>query len=220
VPTTGHCSDKWRFFAGGFIFKGKRCTALHVRIGERTRDVLYGLDKPCAPSAKAATSWRDLHRPLDLPAVAPGTACPTSSVDERVDWEAANIFGGSGIGPGPAYPGLGSPPVGELRVEPDRRSAWYGSKVFWYVKPSYRDRVLIRGARLDGAGEMRFSEVGQRRSRELRIGVRDTVQWDGQPRHSRGVPSDVFASGAGCYGVQIDGANFSRTVGFAVTTSP
>ena len=28
---------------------------------------------------------------------------------------------------------------------------WLRTKVFWYVKPSYRGRVLIRGRRLDAA---------------------------------------------------------------------
>ena len=43
---------------------------------------------------------------------------------------------------------------------------WLRSKVFWYVKPSYRGRVLIRGRRLDAPGTLRFGE--QRLSRELR----------------------------------------------------
>ena len=44
---------------------------------------------------------------------------------------------------------------------------WLRSKLFWYVKPSYRGRVLIRGRRLDAPGSLRFGE--QRLSRQLRI---------------------------------------------------
>ena len=45
------------------------------------------------------------------------------------------------------------------------------------------------------------------------------MTWAGQPEGSRGVPSIVRAVAAGCYGVQIDGTSFSRTVIFRVTTA-
>lgn len=167
-------------------------------------------------TASAGPTWRELHRPLDLPVVSAGEACPISPVDPRVDWEETNIFGGSGTGPGPVYPGLGYPPVGELTTTPDnRREGWFSSKVFWYAKPSYRGKALIRGQRLDGEGPLALSERG-RWAGEMRIGPRDTVEWDGQPPGSRGVPSGVAVRTSGCYGVQIDGANFSRTVVFSV----
>ena len=68
---------------------------------------------------------------------------------------------------------------------------WLRSKVFWYVKPSYRGRVLIRGRRFDAPGTLRFGE--QRLSRELRIRPGQTVTWDRQPDGSRGLPSAVRA---------------------------
>jgi hypothetical protein len=43
-----------------------------------------------------------------------------------------------------------------------------------------------------------------------------TVSWQGQPPGSRGLPSAVRVRVAGCYGVQIDGAGFSRVVVFKV----
>jgi hypothetical protein len=170
-------------------------------------------------TASAGSTWSELHRPLELPAVNAGDPCPVSAVDPRVDWESINIFGASGTGPGPVYPGLGSPPVGEATMTPDsRRPAWFSTKVFWYVKPSYRGKALIRGQRLDGEGPMAFSERGTW-SDEMRIGPRDTVQWGGRPPGSRGVPSGVAVRTTGCYGVQIDGARFSRTVVFSAVTS-
>ena len=92
---------------------------------------------------------------------------------------------------------------------------WLRSKVFWYVKPSYRGRVLIRGRRLDANGSLRFGE--ERLAGQLRIRPGQSVTWAGQPDGSRGVPSIVRAVSAGCYGVQIDGTRFSRTVIFRVT---
>ena len=167
--------------------------------------------------ASAADPWRELHRPLDLPQLAAGDPCPVSGVDRRVDWERANIFGGSGIGRGPVYPGLGSSGGHLDTTGGPVDGSWFGGKVFWYVKPSYRDRVLIRGHRLDGPESLRFSDEG-RRSHELRIKRKSDISWAGQPRGSRGEPSGVLIRASGCYGVQIDGTTFSRTVIFTAST--
>jgi hypothetical protein len=92
---------------------------------------------------------------------------------------------------------------------------WAGGKVFWYVRPSYQGRILIRGRRLDGPEWLRFN--GRRLPpRELRIEVHETVVWQGQPPGSRGVPSSLRVPAPGCYAVQIDGTTFSRVVVFTV----
>ena len=168
------------------------------------------------PPVGASERWPKLRRPLHLPRLAPGAACPVSRIDRRVDWRRINIFGGSGIGRGPVYPGLGSS-GGHLFAVPDEQfgGPWAGQKVFWYVKPSYRGRILIRGRRLDGPQSLRFNG-GRLPSRELRIHRAETVSWAGQPRGSRGVPSGVRVRASGCYGVQIDGTTFSRIVVFTV----
>jgi len=164
----------------------------------------------------ASDPWAKLHRSLHLPRLAPGAACPVSPVDRRIDWTRTNIFGGSGIGRGPVYPGLGGS-GGQLYVRPDEQfgGPWADGKVFWYVRPSYRGRVLIRGRRLDGPQRLGFNGRAVPR-RELRI-HNYSVSWPGQPPGSRGLPSSVRVLTAGCYGVQIDGATFSRVVVFAVT---
>jgi hypothetical protein len=166
--------------------------------------------------AGASDPWAKLHRPLHLPRLVPGAVCPRSRVDRRIDWKHINIFGGSGIGRGPVYPGLGGS-GGRLYALPDDQfgGPWAGGKVFWYVRPSYRGRVLIRGRRLDGPQSLGFNG-GRRPARELRIEPWDSVTWRGQPSGSRGIPSGVRVSTSGCYGVQIDGTTFSRVVVFAV----
>jgi hypothetical protein len=157
--------------------------------------------------------WTSLRRPLHLPRVARG-ACPVSRVDSRVPWKRINIFGGSGIGRGPVYPGLPSAFMMASRDE-QYHGPWFGSKVFWYVRPSYRGPVLIRGRRLDGAQRMGFN--GRRLPAfELHIGSNQGVSWDGKPPGSRGVPSSVRVRTPGCYGIQIDGTSFSRLVVFRV----
>lgn len=141
--------------------------------------------------------------------------CPVSPVNGSVDWESANIFGGSGIGPGPVYPGLGSD-EGHFIANSARSNGFYGGKLFWYVDPSYLGPVLIRGRRIDQRGPLRFNRGDPR---ELRIGRGETVEWEGQPAGSRGVPSGVLIRDAGCYEVQINGKDFSYTVVFSASTN-
>jgi hypothetical protein len=166
------------------------------------------------PLAAHPSSWTKLHRPLRLHRLAPGAACPVSQIDPRIDWERINIFGGSGIGRGPVYPGLGGS-GGRMYARPDVQygGIWAGGKVFWYVRASYQGPILIRGRRLDGPQWLRFNGRSLP-PRELRIKPHETVAWEGQPVGSRGVPSSVRVRAPGCYGVQIDGTTFSRIVVF------
>jgi hypothetical protein len=186
-----------------------------TRMALRLFTLAVAIGLVAAPGSFAAGPWAELHRPLDLPDVAPGVDCPVSSIDQRVDWESANIFGASGIGPGPVYPGLGGGD-GEFPTNSSAGQGWRAGKLFWYVSPAYRGRALIRGARLDGAGGMRFLDRNRLRG-ELRIHRGESVQWSGQPEGSRGIPSGTAIRSSGCYGVQIDGTRFSRTVVFAGT---
>ena len=161
-------------------------------------------------AAGGSDGWSVLRRPLHLPTVAPGAACPVSKVDRRVDWSRMKIFGGSGIGRGPVYPGLPSGAIWATRDE-QYGSKWYGEKVFWFVVPSYRGRVLIRGRRIDAPGRVGFNGA-KTPNAELRIEPYDTVSWTGQPRYSRGIPSGVRILAKGCYAFQIDGTSFSRVI--------
>jgi hypothetical protein len=167
-----------------------------------------------APSAAASHPWARLHRPLHLPRIAHGAACPVRRADPRVPWKRINIFGEAGIGRGPVYPGLGGR-SGLLWATRDQQwgGRWFGDKVFWYVVPGYRGPVLIRGRRLDGPQWVRFNE-GRIPAPELRIRSDQTVDWPGRPVGGRGVPSGVRVKAPGCYGFQIDGATFSRIVVF------
>jgi hypothetical protein len=163
-----------------------------------------------AAGASVRDDWVPLRRPLHLPKLAPGAACPVSRVDGRIAWTRINTFG-AGIGSGPVYPGLGDH-GGLLVASPSEYGGpWHGEKVFWYIRPSYRGPVLVRGRRLDGPQSLGFN--GRKRpDPELRIEPGETVTWTGQPAGSRGVPSGVRVRAPGCYGLQIDGTNFSRVV--------
>jgi hypothetical protein len=153
---------------------------------------------------------------LHLPHVSGGAKCPVSRVDLRLEWKRHNIFGGTGIGRGPVYAGLGGS-GGHLNATPEHPygGPWAGGKVFWYVLPSYKGRVLLRGRRLDGSETLGFN--GRvKPDPELRIEPGDSVSWSGQRPGSRGIPSSVRVRASGCYGVQADGRTFSRVIVFTV----
>jgi hypothetical protein len=75
--------------------------------------------------------------------------------------------------------------------------------------------VLIRGARIDGHGLVRFQR-GNVPPKRLRIPVGETQGAPGVsfPKGTRYLPSSTRVREPGCYAWQIDGATFSRVVVF------
>ena len=128
-----------------------------------------------------------------------------------------------GLGPGPAYPIL---PTGVLQLAPAANfnsKSWAGQKVLWFVLPSYRGPVLIRGARLDGNSLVRFQD-GNVPPAQLTIPVYTRGGQPGgvtPPAGTRYLPSYTRLLGPGCYAYQIDGTTFSRVIVFrAVQQQP
>jgi hypothetical protein len=159
--------------------------------------------------------WQALHRPLQLPALAPGQRCPVSSLAPEITGERYGV--GGAIGSGPVYPLLGSASlVAGYRPEEWGRGPWGGQKVLWFTRPDYDGPVLIRGRRLGGWQWMRFDR-GARPSAEIRIAPGETVTWSGQAPGSRGRPSYVRVRVPGCYAAQIDGIDFTEVVVFNVS---
>lgn len=157
--------------------------------------------------------WSPLYRPLRLPTLERGAACPVSRVDRRVDWSGSGIA--EGVGPGPVYPILGR--SASLAVtEREGWGSWRGTKVLWFAHQRYRGNVLIRGKQLSSWERLRFDD-GAVPPDEIRIAAGPSpAGWRDQPAGSRGRPSYVRVRSAGCYGVQIDGTTFSSTVVFRV----
>jgi hypothetical protein len=168
-------------------------------------------------SSAATDPWKALQRPLEIPRLARGSACPVSSVARSVPWKRFGI--GSGIGRGPAYPVLGGDTLEFRPPESFESRRWGGQKVFWFVLPRYRGPVLIRGRQLDGPYGIRF-ENGDVPPAELRIARGQSVYWSDQPDRSRGVPSYTRLRAPGCYGYQIDGTSFSRVIVFRALRAP
>ena len=155
------------------------------------------------PSVAArGVGWSSLRRPLHVPRLEPGAACPISHSDRSVDFARFGIA--RGIGPGPAY--LIGMPRGVLFVVPSTDGgAWAAQKVLWFVHPSYRGPVLVRGRRLDAAGLVRFDR-GVLPAAELRLAAGTTER-----------PSFTRLRALGCYVYQIDGVGFSRVIVFRAT---
>jgi hypothetical protein len=146
--------------------------------------------------------WAPLRRPLHVPTVAYGAACPVARPSRTVDFAALGVT--RGIGPGPAFPvgwADGTIPITYGLVDVDAR-VWGVQKVLWLVRSSYHGPVLVRGGQIDGPYKVRF-ERGRVPAAELRI-----------PAGVRERPSYVRIRKPGCYAFQIDGLTFSRTIVF------
>jgi hypothetical protein len=152
------------------------------------------------------SSGSGLERPLHLPVLKPGAACPVSHADRSVDFASFGIA--AGIGLGPAYPIM---PRAVLFIQPAATlgsRVWGGQKVLWFVHPRYHGPVLVRGRRIDGSGLVRFNR-GDPPGAELRM-----------PAGTSERPSFTRLRAPGCYAYQIDGSSFSRVVVFRAVGAP
>jgi hypothetical protein len=143
-----------------------------------------------------------LVRPLRLPNVAPGEACPTtpSHAIRTVS------FGGNAVGDGIAEPIV----VGDTSRLTAWRDGWYGFKTLWFVEPTYSGPVLIRGVRIDGIGPVGFGEAPVIGHLIIPPGPTMNEGSDGY----RQAPGGAFVKASGCYGWQVDGSDFSYALVF------
>lgn len=146
--------------------------------------------------------WRPLRRELRLPRISPGAPCPRTSGGRPAPQA------GWALGPGPAYPVLGST-NGFARLRDDRvRNGRYLHKTLWAIAPRYSGPVLVRGQRLGvSATALRFTE---RMTLELRF---PAISRSGEP-FWRYTPTYTAIAGPGCYAFQIDGHSFSKVLVF------
>jgi hypothetical protein len=149
--------------------------------------------------------WRGLlRRPLHVPTIAGGVACPASEARGSL-----GLYGATAFGPGPAYPTL-SDDQGRAALHYiawGGFAGWSGNKVLWTV-PSYRGPYIVRGRRLDGTDVLRFDQGPNWTNRlhgELRL-VGPYADLN---------PAATFLHGSGCYAYQVDGRGFSYLIVFA-----
>jgi len=142
-------------------------------------------------------TWRQLEaRPLRIPSLAPGGSCPVS---------ASATLPGSAVaaaaGDGPVYAVTGG---GWISVGPAAADGLRPGKVLWLARPDYTGPALIRGARLDESGEVRFSTGVSALRFDLDTHTRAGDATTGSVQGWRYLPSSVNVPAPGCYWFQIE----------------
>jgi hypothetical protein len=195
---------------------GQRCDHFFDRTYHRYGFHCHGL--------RLETDWRPLlRRPLHLPTVEPGSPCPKTI--GRLRNEPPPYGSRVLLGAGPAYPHPVSmrpydraDPDGVLYLPYGRPEGiegnWYRAKVLWLVSPSYHGALVIRGRQLDGAGALRFWQ--ERPNDATRFFAAFDLRLPAHPGWLRNgwrdrASTELFAN-PGCYGFQVDGRTFSRTI--------
>ena len=142
---------------------------------------------------------RLLARPLKLPTVQPGSACPVTAIANR-DVGIANPRGR-----GPFYLGGGM-----------LKGSFPWNKTVWKLVDAAPGPVLFRGARVDGTGSLKFSGSPAERSEpgvtlSSGGGITATFYEDVIDPGSEGA-FYVYPATAGCYALQVDGASFDDVI--------
>jgi hypothetical protein len=151
-----------------------------------------------------------LWRPLALPAVDAGSACPATP-----SRKIARFL--MGLGAGPVYPSR-TFPVRTRYPAPENSlaagSGWAVDKVPLLLKKTFHGPFVVRGRRVDGEGLLGFSGIAGRRPFEAMQFApgRATLKAGGLLGWGIG----VWMTSPGCYALQIDGPTFSRVVVFRV----
>jgi hypothetical protein len=167
---------------------------------------LHRQQRVCGRGRVPLAFWR----PLNLPTVAPGQPCPVS----RRHQIARNV---SGVGRGPIY-FTHVIPWAVLFPAPENSIAagtgWAIDKTPLVWKKPFRGPFLIRGARIDGQGQLGFSGPAGRRPFAAMQFARGRSGLEFAGLHGWGVA--VWMTTPGCYAFQIDTRISSRVIVFRV----
>jgi hypothetical protein len=193
----------------------------------RNPDTGYKIEPSLACRRLEATS---LRRPVHLPAISPGAACPITR-RRNVRTEPGRYGVRFLPGPGPAYPlfALDFDRNGAVleRSNGPRVEGWWDMKTMWWIDPRERGEVLIRARRLDGTNPIVLNNgpptghelvsittaggTGNYSDENLLLTARDISNiingW-------RNYPGATAIRTGGCYGFQVDGKTFSYTIVF------
>jgi len=165
-----------------------------------------GRNRVCPRGGVPSAFWRPLH----LPAVAPGQACPVTRT--RAMKGLGTVYGTGPVSITHVNPWRVPFPPQENSVAAG--TGWSADKTPFVLGKRFHGSFAVRGRRLDGPGELGFSGPGGRRPFEAfqfaegRAGA--------EAAGYRAWPAVVWMTAPGCYGFQIDGASFSRAIVFRV----
>ncbi|HZT15189.1 MAG TPA: hypothetical protein VFA19_04520 [Gaiellaceae bacterium] len=167
------------------------------------------------------TPWAVLaRRPLHVPTIASGAACPAATPNPNGDLGVltGSLSGATAWGNGPAFPVIPrvTPgPTTQAEVPfifppPPGLGQWAQQKVLWVTKPTFRGRVLIRGQQLDGPNDVRFDlwHGGFDPATFLHPAKQLKIQGGG------GHPATTRVAEPGCYAWQLDTRTSSQILVF------
>ena len=160
---------------------------------------------PEPPSAAGA-----LRRALHFPKLKRGPRCPVSAT-QTPPWTTGQKL----IGPGPVYlmAVVGASPASGISIALSARDnlGRYAQKTPWAIDRSYGGPMLVRGARIDRRGAVRFAFGHGQHLRELYWNDGADQGLPPEPRY-RFLPSETLFRAGGCYAFQVDGTSFSRVI--------
>jgi hypothetical protein len=157
---------------------------------------------PPAPPSPADA----LRRPLHLPKLKRGARCPISPSSM---W--APTTGQRLNGRGPAFLVALDPATIYMNFAfPDERG-WYAQKTPWVISREYEGALLVRAARIDRRGPVRFARGYGEHLRELYWEAGADQSLVPEPEY-RFLASSTLVRARGCYAFQIDGSSFRRIV--------
>jgi len=143
----------------------------------------------------------ELRRQLRLPGVRPDGSCPTSRMVGPPITKAQRVAAVA-VGDGPVYPVLFRASA-EGRLDP-------ATVAYWDAPEPVDGVVIVRGHRLGApTDQIRFRSDQQKASPTY---VLNPVVAYPDGRKGQWWPPTSLHAGSGCYGLQIDGANFSEVL--------
>jgi hypothetical protein len=174
-------------------------------------------------AATPASTSNLANKPLHLPSVAAGAACPVSQIHTGVVPGRQYVLGN-----GPVYLVVTNPtPTIVYNAAPfigDTASTLGGARSIWAINPNYQGTVLIRGQQLGGKNPLRFNGgLDQVNSNSQGTEpILNDLRLNGQQSQNSSWASFVAFTrmqALGCYGVQIDGQNFSEVIVFQASAT-
>jgi hypothetical protein len=222
---------RFRWLASAALFRSAGCYGFQVDGTSFSKVIVMrvvedlispgGYAESCGfgPDCPPGNVPRLLRRRLRLPTLTPGERCPVSAPGRQV-----SPYYSPAIGEGPIYAisvfSLAETGVLPFDYPPRANwifagSSWGGAALKWLGDPMYGGPALIRGRQLDGPYGLGF---GDRRwpYSEMQL---PPGQGDPQTGGWRGWGGYARFRAPGCYGVQVDGTDFSEVITFKATIS-
>ena len=170
-------------------------------------NTVVGTETFSSPQAAVATSaalsndQARLTRPLHLPVLRPGQACPVS----RGTPTHSSVFSGPALGVGPVHPlAYSNEDLHSGTLAP----GWLAIKSLWVSDPVYQGPFLVRIRRVDRSGPAGVLEDPTVTSFFVPAGP----TWNSEPGGYRAITGATWVKTPGCVAWQVDGATFSHVI--------